>query len=141
MGLKTTSKERTEYHLTNILKYFNYDLGETVRNDALNLYGPYVNFFQSNWAVLMKKFINHGTTIISTFGDRLENISYAYYGTTSLWPVLHLFNPQIDNPFIIPLGTEIFVPDITEIDKFFTYMSTTSTQEAGATNSINTLEF
>ena len=140
--LKTSSKENPVYHLNNFLATFNYNPDTTTLNHQLYSCGPYINFFGNNWNLIIKQFIKNGNTIIATEGMRLDQISNEFYDTTSLWPVIQLFSPQISNPFLIAAGTKIFVPNKDEIDAFVSYMNSTNKSDTKNTSSnSNTLEF
>ena len=43
-------------------------------------------------------------------GDRVENVAANLLGDANLWWTIMDFNPEIANPFSIPVGTNIRVP-------------------------------
>ena len=45
--------------------------------------------------------------------EALENLSQQYYSTTSLWWLIGLFN-GIQDPYALPTGREILIPDLLE---------------------------
>lgn len=49
---------------------------------------------------------------ISQDGDTLFSISENYYDDFTLWYLIADKNVNIVNPFYIPIGTEVIVPDI-----------------------------
>jgi hypothetical protein len=55
--------------------------------------------------------------IITTVGDRLDNIAYSYYGDSTLWWVISMANNNITKGALYPApGTQLRVPtDINSI--------------------------
>ena len=49
--------------------------------------------------------------VITTEGDRLDILAQQYYGDSSLWWIISISNPQLEqNSLYIPPGTQIRIP-------------------------------
>lgn len=44
--------------------------------------------------------------------DRIDMVANQFYGNTSLWWQILDFNPEIVNPWQIPVGTAIRIPNV-----------------------------
>lgn len=62
----------------------------------------------------LKKFINEGIIHIFKEGDRIDLISYQYYGDPQLWWVIMDANPQYLTPWDIPPGAVLNIPPYEE---------------------------
>lgn len=60
------------------------------------------------------------TYVITKYGDRLDNLSYKYYGTTSYWWILARANNIENGKFSLKAGVELRVPS--DINKVFTLL-------------------
>lgn len=95
-----------KYDITNIMKIY-YD-----ENGIIS------NIFDPKFVKLIKKitlYKEHEYNDIIT----LENISYKYYRTTSLYPIITLYNGII-HPLTIENGTILKIPVLKNINSIFT---------------------
>lgn len=105
----TSGAENPIYHRSKLIK--SYDIiGDE--------YGPYNDYFGSNYANLFRASIKNSTSYTVKQRDRLDQISFIYYGTTSLWWAISLYNDAIIHPLLITPGQSISIPSKTEIDAF-----------------------
>lgn len=47
--------------------------------------------------------------------DNLSNISFQAYGDSKWWWVLYYANPDLENPFELPIGKTLLVPDLIQL--------------------------
>lgn len=92
-----------------------------------------INNFQSEKTVdllnpKLGKLIN-SLTIFSTrqyqTNEKIVNISYSVYGTTSLWWIIIIATGLI-HPYEIPVGTLLYLPNLTELVEAINKLSDTS---------------
>jgi hypothetical protein len=49
--------------------------------------------------------------VITTIGDRLDNLAYSYYGDATLWWIISVANNNINNGALFPAsGTQLRIP-------------------------------
>jgi hypothetical protein len=56
-------------------------------------------------------FFEDDVYVITTSGDRLDNIAYSYYGNAELWWIISIANNNITKGSLFPVpGTQLRVP-------------------------------
>lgn len=101
--------ENPTYHRSTLIKSFTTpDAPETLFND----------FFGSSYSILFKNSVRNFSPYIIRQRDRLDQLSYVNYGTTSLWWAIALYNPNIYHPLILNAGDTINIPSKADIDAF-----------------------
>jgi phage tail protein X len=45
-------------------------------------------------------------------GDRVDALSYRFFGTSAIWWKIMDFNPEVINPHNIPVGTVLRIPNV-----------------------------
>ena len=50
------------------------------------------------------------TEHVYVLGDRLDTLSFQYYGRTDMWWYIMDHNPEISDPHNIPAGTKLRIP-------------------------------
>ena len=102
--------ENPNYHRSSLIKSF------SVPGDS---FSPYNDFFGSSYSLLFTNTVRRSTPYVVKQKDRLDLISYNYYGNTSLWWAIALYNPSIYHPLILNVGDTINIPSKEDIDAFF----------------------
>lgn len=73
-------------------------------------------YFHETW---VQKFVDESPndnffTVTESEKNRLDIVSYSYYGTPNYWWVIAMANYIID-PFDVPVGTNLRIPPITSL--------------------------
>jgi nucleoid-associated protein YgaU len=68
---------------------------------------------QYNLSVFRDFEVESASFFVYTFRDkdRLESLAEAFLGNANEWYVIMDYNPEISNPFAIPVGTQIRIPN------------------------------
>jgi hypothetical protein len=119
----SSSAENPNYHRSALINTF------TLPEDPTT---PLNDFFGSSYVTLFNHKVKRSTPYIIRQRDRLDLISYRYYGNTSLWWVIAIFNTNIYHPLILNVGDTINIPLKVDVDAFFL------ANKAGQLNSPNT---
>lgn len=105
-----SGSENPSYHRSTLIKSFTVPEDPTVfKND----------YFGSSYITLFRNKVTRSSPYTIRQRDRLDNLSYQYYGTTSLWWAIAIFNPNIYHPLLLVAGTRINIPTKEAIDSFF----------------------
>lgn len=105
----SSGAENPNYHRSTLIKTF------SITGDALS---PFNDYFGSSYALLFKSNVKNFSPYIIRQRDRLDQISYKYYGTTSLWWAIAIFNESIYHPMLLNVGDTINIPSKIDIDAF-----------------------
>lgn len=106
-----TTSSRTNLTINNFMDPVSYTSGKGTASIEKQL----VNFYDSKLS-----FLNGGyncTIYTLTRPNFLPNISYKFYGTTSLWWVIARFNGIIFPLKEIKVGVTLNIPELTDISK------------------------
>ena len=131
-----STSENNSYHLKNFASTFSFNDTSAYYNN----YSPFINFFGNDMRYIFKKFIKQSYQLTSYQGCRLEVLSERFYGTTSLWWVIHACSPDVLNPFVIPVGTNIYIPRKEEVDNFVDFINNLNDKNGTQTTN-NVLKF
>jgi prophage DNA circulation protein len=79
------------------------------------LFSAYINVDASYHATVFRRFPSHSSRYsIYTWAenDRIDLVAYKFYRDASSWWQIMDYNPEIVNPFDIPVGTSIRIPNV-----------------------------
>lgn len=75
----------------------------------------YIDFFSDKSIKMVQNLQRHSLHTF-TAGQKLTKISYDYYGTTTLWWVILVYNGFF-HPLEVPYGIVLLIPYIADIDE------------------------
>lgn len=78
-----------------------------------NFYKTYVPRLNSNSVVVQRSFPSAASKFYYyqvSSGERIEQIAQATLGSSNSWSLIMDFNPEVINPFNIPIGTILRIP-------------------------------
>lgn len=105
-----SSAENPNYHRSTLIKSF------SIPEDN---FSPYNDYFGSSYGTLFNNTIKRSTPYVIKQKDRLDLLSYRYYGTTSLWWAIAMYNSNVYHPMVLTTGDTINIPSKEDIDIFF----------------------
>ena len=78
-----------------------------------NVYKSYVPRLDANSVTVERTFPTDSSRFYFyqvSLGERMEQVAQATLGDSSLWYVIMDYNPELLNPFNVPLGTVLRIP-------------------------------